>query len=148
MTESGFNDLGFLMCLTLDRMLSDLDYSDTGLLIILSQTFFKNSNEQALYMDSVIKEHDIWKSVGVWEELVAIGIEKELNNFARDCLGDEEVDDDLPMRIKDILTNQLMAISHIMLMFSVEKSQVKELILVFISRYSLPEGLFHMLNLL
>lgn len=147
-TETGFNDLSFLMCLTLDKMLRDLDYSETGLLIVLSQTFFRNSNEQALYIDSVIKEHDIWKSMEVWEKLMTIGVDKELSNFARDCLGNEEVDDDLPERIKEILTSQLVAISHIMVVFSIEHSQIKEFILVFISRYRLSERYFHMFNLL
>ena len=123
MTEEGFRSVGELMNIVLDACAHYFDTSTTRSVIILSQTFHDSSDSECRnFLQSAILAHSIWRTDGVWDEIVKEGIESEFEK-QRMC-GAEEYEGDR----KNVVFTQLSSFTHVMTLFGVESQLARRVI--------------------
>ena len=81
-SKNQFSEKLFELCIyifqkTLNFLLQNRNLELEDLMIILSQTFFKEENGKKKYICDIIKSHDLYKKENFWEEIVVHKIEEE-----------------------------------------------------------------------
>jgi len=124
-------------------MLEDLikykDYENIKYCLILSQTFYKITNESSnskVFLQAIIAKHHIWKNFEFWEELIKYSVIEEINLQSLGIPNNLEEEND---KNNNIVFSQLLSLSYQILIFIKEKDKIKDLILKFIKVYQLPE---------
>ena len=71
--EKAFQYIGNLMLDSIDDMAREKDFESTRFFMLLSQTFYKTAtepNKPRIFLQTAIEQHEIWKSMDFWEELI------------------------------------------------------------------------------
>jgi len=120
--------------------------------MILSQTFYRISNEQdraRYFLQKIVETHEIWKVQEFWEGIVKSKIQlvnidsinDEMNSINSNSLINYETPEDKDIRVQNIVFGQMISFAHHMLFFSIPKEKVKELITNLSKLYHLNEDL-------
>lgn len=126
-----FEDLGELFRITLDHIDIVDHLNAIKQCIILSQTFYslKLPSEEAknqpnrIYLQSLIIDHPVWKKEDQWTYIVENAVETALESL--NMFGDEiDVNEDLEIRKKSIISSTVISYGHIMQSFNVDKKKV------------------------
>jgi hypothetical protein len=96
--------------------------------MILSQTFFRIQGPAMPreYLQARIATHSIWKSLRIWESIIELSIQEELENYRK--LGIEINSGKSLQRVKNIVFCQLGNFAYVMLEFNVEKPTAEGII--------------------
>ena len=104
-------------------------------LMILTFTFYRIKTdalkEEKEYIQNSIMNHIFWKNSGFWESAIFESIMEEFESQKCYNLEENESKNDTILREKNLVLGQLASYAHNMLMFHVEKNEVKDLIIRF-----------------
>ncbi len=119
--------------------------------MILTFTYFKyNTNplletsthivrEDKIFLHSELIDHPIWKSVDFWECAIFLSIKEELESQKSYNLEEKETKADTSRREKNLVWGQLVSYQHNMMIFDMDKNEVKQVLLNFSKIYSLGD---------
>ena len=149
--DKSFTNLGELLNKILDEIIIHKDYNSAKYCIILSQTFFKPSCDivkKKIFLQSVIENHEIWKNIDVWEQMIKrklcyhlVSINEEMNKQSLFSLYNFENPNDEKSRIENSVFGQLIIFIENMMSFDVNKQKVKDLVMEFCKIHSMSEEL-------
>ena len=120
--------------ITQDKLLKN-DYKKLhNLMIILSQTYYKEINKKKIYILEGIKSHELYSHIEFWKNLIIRKIEEEFKvirvNFT----------DKIPKGKKeDIINSKLIIFSQIMKEFDFSKDKIVELSIEIFDKYQFNE---------
>ena len=123
---------------TLDYLLKNQDYNLSDLMLILSQTYYKEINGERTYIASDIKSHEIYKNMDFWKNIIILKIEEELK------LKKKIFPNNIPYEIKEknkdeLIMTKLYPFISIMKEFNISKDKILELINGITAKYKCSE---------
>ncbi|CAG9316796.1 unnamed protein product [Blepharisma stoltei] len=133
-----FYQLGTLMYEVLSKLTIE-DFICASQCIILSQTFYKEENKTKIFLQTLIIAHPYWNQENFWEKMLEDSLENEMEKFAEYCIGEGEIHEDLPTRLREVVVAQLSSYIAIMESFQISESIVSQIINGFVKKYHLPE---------
>lgn len=107
--------------------------------MVLSFTFYKQISEERIYLQSLILDHVIWKTIDFWECSIFESIKEELENQRSIPAIKNEKPNEVVIREKNTIFSQLASYAHNMLMFGLDPNQVKDLMTKFGKSFNLFE---------
>jgi hypothetical protein len=128
----------------LDENLKEKDFEAAKFCMIISQTFYKVSNDPnkpRIFLQETIDSHDIWKHTDFWDGIIKFAVNEEIYNQRAHHTYVSESADDKQTRIQSVAFGQLVTYTYNMLSFDISKEKAKETINNFCKIYKLPEEL-------
>ena len=121
-TERAFNIIINIFIKTENILLSQRDLKLEGLLIILSQTFYKMNNGVKIYLQKAIKDHAIFKKDSFWDNYLNDSIEIEINKMKEDVesISIKLTEEQKKKKINDIILSLILPISTYMKEFEIK----------------------------
>ena len=121
-TERAFNIIINIFIKTENILLTKRDMKLEGLLIILSQTFYKVNNGEKIYLQKAIKDHVIFKKDSFWENYLNDSIEIEVNKMKEDeqSITIKLTEEQKKKKISDIILSLILPISTYMKEFEIK----------------------------
>lgn len=116
----GFEHIGELMVALLNECERSQDVIIAKNCIILSQTFYKLTNNSKEYLQNFIITHTLWTNRVFWEKVINSAIGEELKNQ-----GDIEIQKE---HLKSLVFCQLVSFGHIMMSFKVDEECINQLV--------------------
>ena len=142
MTEEVFKILEKIFNISLDYLLKEKDKNIEGLIIILSQTFYIIKNEKKIYLQEIIKNHDLFKREEFWKKHLEDIINEEIYKI-------EENEKSLRIvfskelkvkKIKELIIAKIIPFSNNMLEFGASKESILKIINPIMDKYNLDEN--------
>lgn len=93
--------------------------------------------EEKIYLQTSIADHPIWKEIEFWESAMFNSINEEFAAQRIYKLEESESISDTSMRQRNLIFGQLASYSHNMLMFNIDKTEVKNITSRFCRLYDL-----------
>lgn len=142
MTERAFKILEKIFIICQDYLLKTKNSDLEGLIIILSQTFYIIKNENKIYLQQLIREHNLFKKEDFWKDHLNDCIQEELNKIEN---GEKEGRFVFPKeikekKIKEIITAKLIPFSNNMIEFGASKDKILDIINPIMDKYNLDEN--------
>ena len=124
-----------------DYLLENKEKDLVNLIIALSQTFYMKKDEEKIYLEKAIKDHDLFKKQDFWVNHLNNTINEELNNFE---MQQNEIKNKLTKeiyckKIKEIIITKLIAFINYTKEFEVPKEIILNAINPIIDKYKLEE---------
>lgn len=121
-TERAFNIIINIFIKTENFLLSKRDMKLEGLLIILSQTFYKMNNGEKIYLQKAIKDHAIFKKDSFWDNYMNDSIEIEINkmNVDEQHITAKLTEEQKKKKINDIILSIILPVSTYMKEFEIK----------------------------
>ena len=121
-TERAFNIIINIFIKTENILLCKRDLKLEGLLIILSQTFYKVNNGEKIYLQKAIKDHAIFKKDSFWDNYLNDSIEIEVNKMKEDeqSITAKLTEEQKKKKISDIILSLTLPISTYMKEFEIK----------------------------
>ena len=136
LAQKTFDDLSFLFNYLIKYAIKDKDYDSFKSLIILSQTFYLNTNKD-LFLNSSIESNDIWKNKQFWEEIIEYSINDELNNSRDFYIFLGENSETRKERINSSITSNIITYLYNMKLLKYPEEKYKELIDDLVKKYKI-----------
>ena len=114
--------------------LSNIKLED--LIIILSQTYYKEINGKKIYLLEGIKSHDIYKKAEYWKSLIIKNIENEMK-LIRKINSSNTISME---RREELVNNQLITFSNLLKDFDVSKETIIDLLQQIMDKYKFNEA--------
>jgi len=129
-TERAFNIIINIFIKTENILLSQRDMKLEGLLIILSQTFYKMNNGEKIYLQKAIKDHAIFKKDSFWDNYLNDSIELEINKMKEDeqSITVKLSEEQKKKKVNDIILSIILPISTYMKEFEIKKDIILNII--------------------
>ena len=143
-----FNDRFYELILyiyntTQDLLMKNNNYGLGNLMIILSQTFYKEIDGKKIYILEGIKSHDIFKPNEFWKNIIINKIEAEINNLKK-----LEKSDVVNIKKKEeIIISKLLAFCSLMKEFNLDKNKISDICTLIFDKYKSSEELRDEINL-
>ena len=143
-----FNDRFYELILyvynkTQDLLMKSNNYGLGNLMIILSQTFYKEIDGKKIYILEGIKSHDIFKPNEFWKNIIINKIEAEINNLKK-----LEKSDMVNIKKKEeIIISKLLAFCGLMKEFNLDKNKISDICTLIFDKYKCSEELRDEINL-
>lgn len=80
--EKSYSTIAELLNRILDEINMQKDFESAKYCMILSQTFYKPSsdiNNHRIYLHTAIENHEIWKNIEFWEQIIKCIIKNEFS---------------------------------------------------------------------
>jgi hypothetical protein len=148
LSDEGYNNIVKMLIVALNECYKIRDIYYTKRIVILSLTFSKiinvpNGNggvkEEKIFLQTAVVQHAIWKDLDFWESAVFASIKEEMLSQKGYKLEATETDSDTLYRQKNLVFGQLASYGHNMLIFNLDKGEVKNLLTKFCKFYNLTE---------
>ena len=120
----------------------------TKKIVILSLTFYKlvqmptmfnQTKEEKVFLQTSIVSHALWREIDFWDSAIYLSIIEEMLNQKNYKLDQSESDNETLFRQKNLVFGQLASYGHNMLIFNLEKSEVKSLLQKYCKIYNLTD---------
>lgn len=105
----------------------------------IEQTVSGVYREEKIFLQASIVDHPIWKDLEFWESAMFNSINEELSQQKNYKLEENETAGETTLRLRNLVFGQLTSYSHNMLMFNLDKMEVRNLLSKFCKAYSLTE---------
>ena len=112
----------------------------------MSLTFYKllsrgseGLKDEKVFLHSSIVDHPIWKISGFWESAISNSINEENELQKGYKSAENESAADTSMRQRNLVFGQLANYSHNMLLFKLEKSEIRNIMTKFSKLYTLSD---------
>lgn len=128
----------FIFQKTLYYLLQTPDLELEDLIIILSQTYFKEENGKKIYICDDIKSHELYKKEEFWEKIIIYKIEEEFN-FKKKLLDKVSTIKNGNYKIDETISTKLIPLGSIMIEFNFAKDKTIEIIERIIKKYHCSE---------
>ena len=138
-SKNQFSEKLFELCIyifqkTLNFLLQNRNLELEDLMIILSQTFFKEENGKKKYICDIIKSHDLYKKENFWEEIVVHKIEEEFKLKKKLIQQDLDIINTSQKKDETIAT-KLIPLGSIMIEFDFPKKKAIEVVEKVLKKY-------------
>ena len=138
-SKNQFSEKLFELCIyifqkTLNFLLQNRNLELEDLMIILSQTFFKEENGNKNYICDIIKSHDLYKKENFWEEIVVHKIEEEFKLKKKLIQQDLNIINTSQKKDETIAT-KLIPLGSIMIEFDFPKKKAIEVVEKVLKKY-------------
>ena len=137
--QKTFDELSFILSHLIKFTIKDEDYESFKSLIILSQTFYLNTNKNK-FLHSSINDNQIWKDKLFWEKVIDYSINEELNNPRTFYLFLGEKKKNKEERITSSIKSNIFTFIFNMKLFNYPKEKYKELIDDLIKKYKIDDN--------
>ena len=128
---------------TQDLLMKSNNHGLGNLMIILSQTFYKEIDGKKIYILEGIKSHDIFKPNEFWKNIIINKIEAEINNLKK-----LEKSDMVNIKKKEeIIISKLLAFCSLMKEFNLDKNKISDICTLIFDKYKSSEELRDEINL-
>ena len=136
-TERAFNIIINIFIKTENILLSQRDMKLEGLLIILSQTFYKMNNGEKIYLQKAIKDHAIFKKDSFWDNYLNDSIELEINKMKEDeqSITVKLSEEQKKKKVNDIILSIILPISTYMKEFEIKNDIILNIINNIFNKY-------------
>ena len=120
----------------------------TKKLVILSLTFYKifqmpgpnnQMKEEKIFLQTSIGSHALWKEMDFWDSAIYLSIIEEMLSQKNYKLDQAENDNENSFRQKNLVFGQLASYAHNMLIFNLDKYEVKNLVMKYCKIYNLTD---------
>jgi len=119
----------------------------TKKIVILSLTFYKivqipsgfGAKDEKIFLQTAVGAHLIWKDLDLWDSAVFLSIKEEMLSQRNYKLDQTETDSETSFRQKNLVFGQLASYGHNMLIFSLDKYEVKTLLQKYCKIYGLTD---------
>ena len=125
---------------TLDYLLKNPNKKLEDLLLILSQTFYKQINGEKIYISEGIKTHEIFQNINFWENIIILKIEEELKAKKKIIPNSNQVSINLEKNKDEIIMTKIFPFISIMKEFNISIDKIPELIERIIIKYKCSES--------
>ena len=144
--EKKYYEIGKIMNSILDNILKDEDLTSAKNIMILSQTYYINDeNNKKKYLQLIIQNNPIFKNVNFWKKYVQFMIVYEIKENVRKeikngiiMMNNEEQNEN---KYNNIVFGQLVPIANNMIEFGLDKEKIKEIIQEKFESYRISEDL-------
>ena len=144
--EKNYYEIGKIMNSILDNILEDEDLYCAKNVLILSQTYYINDeNNKKKYLQLLIQTNPIFKNINFWKKYVQFSIVYEIRENIRKeikngfiMMNNQEQNE---MKYNNIVFGQLVPIANNMIEFGLDKENVKEIIQEKFETYRISEDL-------
>ena len=126
--EKEFLTLVDLFSFLIDISRKEKDYHCIEMIIILSKTYYKLEKSKKIYIQDLIKNHEIFKTKELWEELLIYSISKEVIRSKKKNEDKINKDESLTENNSNIVFSQLLSLIDNMFDFDVEEGMIKQII--------------------
>ena len=128
---------------TFDLLKENNNYTLGNLMIILSQTFYKENGKEKIYILEGIKSHEIFKPNEFWKNIINNKIEDEIKNLmkleASKLLNQE--------RKEEIIITKLLAFCSLMKEFNLDKNKISNICALIFEKYKSSQESREQINL-
>ena len=128
---------------TFDLLMKDNNYTLGNLMIILSQTFYKENGKEKIYILEGIKSHEIFKPNEFWKNIINNKIEDEIKNLmkleASKLLNQEKKE--------EIIITKLFAFCSLMKEFNLDKNKISNICALIFEQYKSSQESREQINL-
>ena len=146
--------MGKLFNIILDTVKKDKDIHSGKNVVLLSQTYYYINKGQKEYLQEFVIEHNIFKDLKFWEELLDMEINKEFkrqmtileNRYNKDKNDNKDNQDNKENRIEinenkreNLIFSQIVSISDNMISFGLNKDQIYQIIDPNIKSYKISQ---------
>ena len=128
----------YIFTKTLYFLLQDKNLELEDLMIILSQTFYKEENGKKIYICDIIKSHELYKKENFWEEIIIHKIEEEFKYKKKLLQYDLKIKNNSQKK-DETITTKLIPLGSIMIEFDYPKNKAIEIIEKIIKKYKCSE---------
>lgn len=139
--KKSYDDLVSVFNVILNNSRREKDFESIKLCMILSQTFYKISDNKK-YLQTEVKKNEIWKKRSFWEEIIEFSIKDEIHNAKGFKIFLEESEEEREERVKQVANSILITFSYNMQLFDMPKEERKEIINKFVKKYDIKDFLF------
>ena len=136
-----YDDLVSVLNVILNNSRREKDFESIKLCMILSQTFYKLSKDDKIYLQNEVKKNEIWKRHNFWEEIIEFFIKDEIHNKGFKIFL-EESEEERAERVKQAANSILITFSYNMQLFNMSKEERKEIINKFVNKYNVKDFIF------
>ncbi|CAG9321953.1 unnamed protein product [Blepharisma stoltei] len=140
LSEKSFEQMGELLLVVLNECALTTDIRTSRNLIQLSQVFRKaqgSPNAPLEYLQNLIISHSIWASMEFWEGIIQSAIDEDIQSHEVYGLHENETQESIENRIKNIVFCQLGVFGNTMLTFQVDTMYAAELVSKYACKYQL-----------
>ena len=137
--KKSFDNLSFLLNYLINFAIKSDDYESIKTTIILSQTFYLETDKQ-LFLKAGIASNEIWKSKVFWEKIIDYAINFEINNSQGFSIFLEEDSKARKSRVESAITSNIITFLFNMKLFNFPEEKYKELIESLINKYKIEDG--------
>ena len=132
-----FNIIVKLFLIISDAILKENDMDSAKHLLILAQTFFKNENDEKVYLYHKIFNHQIFQKQDFWNEYINIILLSEIKKreLNEKQLGRKLDEQSINKRNNDILFAQSLTMAECMKNFALNKDQIINIIRPILDNY-------------
>lgn len=128
---------------TFDLLKENNNYTLGNLMIILSQTFYKENGKEKIYILEGIKSHEIFKPNEFWKNIINNKIEDEIKNLmkleASKILNQEKKE--------EIIITKLFAFCSLMKEFNLDKNKISNICALIFEKYKSSQESREQINL-
>ena len=128
---------------TFDLLKENNNYTLGNLMIILSQTFYKENGKEKIYILEGIKSHEIFKPNEFWKNIINNKIEEEIKNLmkleASKLLNQEKKE--------EIIITKLLAFCSLMKEFNLDKNKISNICALIFEKYKSSQESREQINL-
>lgn len=128
---------------TFDLLKENNNYTLGNLMIILSQTFYKENGKEKIYILEGIKSHEIFKPNEFWKNIINNKIEDEIKNLmkleASKLLNQEKKE--------EIIITKLFAFCSLMKEFNLDKNKISNICALIFEKYKSSQESREQINL-
>ena len=139
--NKSYDDLVSAFNIILNNSRREKDFESIKLCMILSQTFYKISNDK-IFLQTEVKKNEIWKKRSFWEEIIEFSIKDEIHNTKGFKIFLEESEEEREERVKQAANSILITFSYNMQLFDMSKEERKEIINKFVNKYNIKDFIF------
>ena len=144
--NSSFQNFCISLSLILTKSIKDEDYESIKLCMILSQTFYLQS-EKKIMLQSSLTLNEIWQSQKFWEKMIEFSINDEINNSKEYAVFLNEDGKMREKRVESAIMSNLITFLFNMKLFGFPEDKSKIVIDEFIEKYKIDGKMIYETNI-
>ena len=150
LTEKIYDLLTYIYNKVQDKLVKNTNKKIEGLMIILSQTYYKEINGKKIYLLEAIKNHELYKSMVFWKSSIIKSIEDELNKKISLDSKNKNINIMTQEKKEETINAKLLSFFELLKEFDVSKGKINDLFTQILDKYTcsgkLRERIFSFIN--
>ena len=142
-----FQNFCISLSMILDKSIIDEDYEAIKLCMILSQTFYLQSDKKRILLQSSMTLNEIWQSQTFWEKMIEFSINDEINNSKEYAVFLNEDGKMREKRVESAIMSNLITFLFNMKLFGFPEDKSKIVIDKFIQKYKIDGNMIYATNI-
>ena len=131
----------------LEKSIIDKDYESIKYCMILSQTFYLQTETKKILLQSCMTQNEIWKQKDFWIDIIEYSINEEINNEKEYYVFLSENRESREKRIESAVISNLITFLFNMKLFGYSEDKSKLVIDQFIKKYNIDGNLIYATNI-